>query len=75
MATVPDLSGNFPASLPSGIDYKLAKPNRIVATTPVATLTPLYAGEVVLDNVTRQLWRGMDTASNTSWTPITQIHN
>lgn len=52
MAIVPDLSGNFPASLPTGIDPEVSSINRIVAAAPNGSLLPLFVGERVRDNVT-----------------------
>lgn len=72
MATTIDLSGNFPADLPTGVDSKLAKPTRNNAGTPVASLTPAFPGEVVMDTTNFQLWRATGTA-NTDWMTITEV--
>jgi len=73
MAIVADLSGNYPVSLPTGADQKLAKWNRSNAGAPSGSLTPLYPGEVVLDTTNRMLWRATDTSANTSWLPYSQV--
>lgn len=64
MAIVADLSGNFPASLPTGVDPELGTVNRTVASTPVGSLTPLFVGERVRDNVANLLYiaEGLTTA-------------
>ena len=70
MATVPDLSGNFPVSLPGGIDRKRSDYSRAVAGSPLTLATvPAFAGEIVLNNATGDLWfaKGL-TASD--WTPF-----
>jgi hypothetical protein len=66
MAIVPDLSGNFPASLPLGTEGSFSSVNRIVAAPPNSATTPLYSGEVVRDSSTQLLWRALGT-TNTSW--------
>ncbi len=70
MATVPDLSGNFPESLPLGTDRKLCDYSRALSDSPrtLATL-PAFSGEIVLSNATGDLWiaKGL-TASD--WTPF-----
>lgn len=70
MAIVADLSGNYPQSLPTGVDRNTAHKNRDYAGSPYNTLTPAYPGEIVLDTVSTQTWIAAGT-STTSWTPIT----
>lgn len=72
MATVTDLSGNHASSLPGGVDTKLSKFNRSNAGSPVASLTPQYPGEVVLDTTNRILWRAVGT-TNADWEPTTDV--
>lgn len=43
--------------------------NRKVAVSPVATLTPEYAGEIVLDTGSNQRWQAKDL-TNTGWVLI-----
>ena len=70
MTTVPDLSGNFPASLPSGVDRKHSNYSRIVAGSPVVLATvPAFAGEVVLNSVNGELWYAKDVTA-AGWTPF-----
>lgn len=70
MAIVADLSGNFPPSLPGGVDTRLSSVNRNNAGSPVGTLTGAYPGEIVLDTVNNITW--MNTGpTNTQWTPVT----
>lgn len=71
MAIVADLSGNFPVSLPGGVDRKRSDYSRAVAGTPIAlSTTPDFAGEIVLNTVTGELWyaKGLTAAD---WTPFT----
>ncbi len=71
MATVPDLSGNFPTSLPGGVDRKHSDYNRIVVGSPVTlATTPAYAGEIVLNSVTGDLWYAKDITA-AGWVPFT----
>ena len=70
MAIVSDLSGNFPASLPTGVDVRLSSVTRNNVGTPIGALTPAFPGEIVLDTLSVQLYRATGT-SNTSWTPVT----
>lgn len=72
MATVADLSGNFPNSLPAGVDRKLAEPNRNNAGSPVSSLIPQYAGELVLDTTNLQIWQAFGTSS-TEWMPVVGV--
>lgn len=69
MATVPDISGNSPLGL--GIDPKLTKPTRNNAGTPVASLTPAFPGELVMDTTNRVLWRATGTTSS-DWMTVVQ---
>jgi hypothetical protein len=69
MAIVPDLSGNFPVALPTGIDTRTSSVNRRNAGTPSGTLTPLFAGEIVQDTTANQLFMGTGT-TNVDWTPV-----
>jgi hypothetical protein len=70
MATVADLSGNFPASLPSGVDRKRSDYSRIIGGSPITlATTPAFAGEIVLNNVTGDLWYAKDTTV-AGWTPF-----
>lgn len=70
MATVPDLSGNFPASLPSGVDQRRTDYNRAVAGSPVTLATvPQYAGEIVLNSANGDLWYAKDVTA-AGWTPF-----
>ncbi len=67
MAVVADLSGNFPISLPMGVDRQYADVNRVVAGSPFGTVTPAYANEIVQDSTTGSLYIAMSQL-NTSWT-------
>ncbi len=70
MAIVPDLSGNFPASLPSGVDRKRSDYNRIIAGSPVTLATvPMFSGEIVLNSATGDLWFAKDVTA-AGWTPF-----
>jgi hypothetical protein len=60
MATVPDKSGN------TKLDKKLSSPNRFVAASPVGTLVPMYAGEMVLDSTTGTIYYALGL-TNSSW--------
>ena len=73
MAIVADLSGNFPVSLPSGVDRKRNDPNRALAGSPVAlATTPTFSGEIVINTVTGDLWyaKGLTSAD---WTPYALV--
>lgn len=69
MATVPDLSGNAPASMtgngPTDRDYALSTYNRTNAGTPNAVLTPLFVGEIVYDTTNNDYYRATTSANNT----------
>ncbi len=70
MATVADLSGNFPVSLPGGVDRKRSDYNRAVAGSPVSlATTPQYSGEIVRNSLTGELWYAKDITS-AGWTPF-----
>ena len=69
MATVADLSGNFTVDNPTGVDVRTSSVNRRNAGTPTGTLTPRYAGEIVHDTTSNQLFMGTGT-TNTDWTPV-----
>ena len=47
-------------------DYPLCTPSRNNAGTPVASLTPAFPGEIVMDTTNRVLWRAVGPA-NTNW--------
>jgi hypothetical protein len=66
MAIVPDLSGNFPASLPSGVDRNYAGVSRDVVGNPFSVTTPLFSGEVVRDSTSGALYQAIGL-TNTSW--------
>jgi hypothetical protein len=66
MAIVRDLSGNNP------LDSSFNQPNRRNAGEPNGTVTPLYAGEIVLDTTNNALWKAM-TLANDSWIMLTPI--
>jgi hypothetical protein len=69
MATTVDLSGNYPPSMPTGVDNPLSKPNRQNAGSPVGSLTPAFSGELVFDTTNRMLFTATGV-SNTSWMPV-----
>lgn len=70
MATVADLSGNFPVSLPGGVDRKRSDYSRIVAGSPVVLATvPAFTGEIVLNSVNGELWYAKDVTA-AGWTPF-----
>jgi hypothetical protein len=64
MARVADLSGNNPTD--KSFDY----PNRENAGEPNGSVTPQYAGEIILDTTNNTLWKAVD-ASNDSWVTLT----
>lgn len=61
MAIVPNI-GN-----PTPVDFPLCTPNRIIAVNPVGVVTPLYSGEIVLDNTTTKLAYYATSLSSSSW--------
>lgn len=65
MATVADLSGNGVRT-----DGAYTKANRTNAGSPAGSLTPQYAGELVYDTTNAVMFRGTNTAANTSWEKI-----
>jgi hypothetical protein len=70
MAIVADLSGNFPVSLPNGIDRKHYDYSRILNGSPVALSTvPEFAGEIVLNSVNGELWYAKSVTA-AGWTPF-----
>lgn len=64
MAITADLSGNNPT------DKSFNNYNRSNAGEPNGSLTPQYAGEIVLDTTNNMLWKAVGTA-NTAWVPLT----
>lgn len=64
MAIVADRSGNNPT------DKSYNTHNRINAGEPNGTLTPQYAGEIVLDTANNALWKSVSMANN-SWITLT----
>lgn len=65
MAATRDLSSNVQTDVP--FNY----PNRTNAGEPNGSITPLYAGEIMLDTTNNCLWKGLNTTSNTSWVALT----
>ena len=57
------------------IDKSYQSPNRSMAGTPVAALTPQYAGEIVLDTTNNKLWKAEalpgTAMTNASWVSLT----
>lgn len=64
MATVTDLSGTNP-TYRSYVNY-----SRTNAGEPNGSVTPAFAGEIVLDTTNNCLWKAMGVASNT-WVALT----
>lgn len=64
MAIVRELAGNQPT------DESFVHPNRINAGEPNSSLTPQFAGEIVLDTTNNALWKAI-TTTNTSWVALT----
>lgn len=52
------------------VDKSYNHPNRENAGEPNGSLTPEYAGEIVLDTTNNALWKAITTA-NDSWVAIT----
>lgn len=52
------------------LDGSYNSPNRSMAGTPVATLVPLYVGEIVLDTTNNKLWKA-ETMLNSGWVTLT----
>jgi len=69
MAIVPNLAfpPNTNPSFP--VDPPLTTPNRYNAGSPAGTLTPLYAGEIVVDTTGHQMYQALGT-SNNSWAQV-----
>jgi hypothetical protein len=49
------------------VDKPLTSPNRVNAGTPISVLTPLYAGEIILDSTSGILYYAFGLTSS-SWT-------
>lgn len=49
-------------------DKKLSSPNRRNAGSPVGSVTPLYAGEIIFDTTDNKLWRAEGITSG-DWLP------
>lgn len=52
------------------VDRPYGTYNRSNAGEPNGSLTPQYAGEIVLDTTNNALWKAMGTANN-SWVTLT----
>ena len=73
MATVVDLSGNYPQSLVAQArtsDYSLTNINRTSATGPNTVLTPLFVGEHVENTADHTMWVSIGL-TNADWAPFT----
>lgn len=64
MAIVVEKSGN------TSIDKSFTYPNRVNAGEPNGSLTPQFAGEIVLDTTNNTLWKAI-TPANSSWVTLT----
>jgi hypothetical protein len=64
MAIVPNLAGTTPT------DKSWCYQNRTNAGEPNGSLTPQYAGEIVLDTTNNALWKATGVANNT-WVTLT----
>jgi hypothetical protein len=64
MAIVADLSGNNPT------DKSFTVHNRTNAGEPNGSVTPEFAGEIILDTTNNCYWKSIGTTS-TSWVAIT----
>ena len=64
MARVADISGVNPT------DKSFVHYNRTNAGEPNGSLTPEFAGEIVLDTTGNVLWKAMGTTNNT-WVALT----
>lgn len=51
------------------VDKQLCTPSRNNAGTPIATLTPAFLGEIVMDTTNRVLWRAVG-ATNNNWVVV-----
>jgi hypothetical protein len=67
MAIVRDLSGNVPQ-----VDQAFKTYTRTSAGEPNSSLTPAFAGEIVLDTTGNALWYAAGI-SNTSWVMLTPV--
>lgn len=65
MAITADLSGNNPT------DKSFNSINRSNAGEPNGSLTPQFAGELVLDTTNNRVWKAVGV-TNTSWVSITE---
>jgi hypothetical protein len=55
--------------IPGGsLDKPLTTPNRKISGSPIGATTPLYCGEIVLDETSGALWYATDL-TNTGWAP------
>lgn len=63
-----DKSGNSPQG-PLG-KQAFDSPSRVVDAEPNGSITPLYAGEMVLDTTNNTLWKAV-SMTNTSWVMLT----
>lgn len=66
MAIVPNLANIDAAS--SQLDNRLSSPTRSNAGSPVGSLTPAFAGEIVHDTTNRILYVAVGV-SNNDWAP------
>lgn len=80
MAIVRDLAGGGNVGFQDGrtVDRRLASPNRTQAGTPLGSLTPQYAGELVLDTLNTQMWQasmpvGAVAFTTSSWIPVARV--
>jgi hypothetical protein len=64
MAIVPNLG------VPGPVDKSWCYQNRTNAGEPNGSLTPQFAGEIVLDTTNNALWKAVGTLSNT-WVTLT----
>lgn len=64
MAIVVEKGGNQPTDKP------FCSNNRTNAGEPNGSLTPQFAGEIVLDTTNNALWKALGTANNT-WVTLT----
>ena len=64
MARVANLAGSTPT------DKSYVHYNRVNAGEPNGSVTPEFAGEIVLDTTNNALWKAMGVANNT-WVALT----
>lgn len=50
-------------------DKSFCTPNRTNAGSPVSSVTPQYAGEIIMDTTNGVRWRAWG-AANTNWYPL-----